>query len=236
MTDTLTPRTAPATRTGQPTFTTKYHWIHRAQRTSADRLQTAVSGLYPGERTRATALARWTHGFVTELSGHHEVEDLIFLPALAGRVPDHAIHDERLTADHERLDQVLDQLAVMVDELADPHAAFAPAHSHAVALATELRDHLHAHLDYEDRHILPLFEQHFTREEYETIDERAVDHLPRRTMAFTVPWLVDTLSDHERQEIWPMTPLSLRALWHLTRRAYTRRTEVAFGPRSPVVL
>jgi hypothetical protein len=206
---------------------TLYHLIHRAMRQTADQFATAVATLGHADRARATELEWWWKGFSAELHNHHTIEDEIFFPALAAKVPVFAAYEAGLAGDHAHLDQVMRGLDEVMPRL--QRGSWAALHTRAVELSTELARFLHEHLTVEDEDVLPLFVRHFTADEYKELDEKALKHAPMKQMFFNVPWAVSTLTDDERTDLLAALPRPISIIWSLTRRRYTRRTQLAFG-------
>jgi hemerythrin-like domain-containing protein len=211
---------------------TFYRLVHRSMRTSSRQLHAALSELGEADTDRIRALSRWFDGFAGELLTHHRVEDQIFFPALASRVPTY-IDDSagEVAVEHHDLDVLIERITVSLRELAAGRG-WPCALAETIADAAALRDLLEHHLDFEDADILPLFESRFTAEEYQALEDRAVADTAKKQMLFTVPWFVSHLDDDERAYIFGTVPAALRIVWRVTRRGYARRAAVAFG--SPV--
>src|SRR5262245_28120283 len=93
------PRRADSPRRGgphHPPDLTMFTLVHRAMRRDADRLARAVTGLGDGDAARARALRRWYGGYRAELTGHHRIEDELWFPLLAERVPTYGEHTDRI--------------------------------------------------------------------------------------------------------------------------------------------
>ena len=208
---------------------TMYYRIHAAMTSSGERLADAVACLRPGERRRAGALAKWFAGFGGELRAHHEVEDEVFFPALAARLQGFDDDEAKLAADHVELDHLIDAMGTALTRLANPRLGWVSVQEEAERLADGLRDHLAAHLAYENEEILPLFARHFTAEEYEALDAQAVEHVSLRQMVFTLPWLMAGLDDEAQAELRAEAPKPLVLLWKASRRRYARLDALAFG-------
>jgi hypothetical protein len=210
----------------------RYRMVHETLRTSDDQLVAGVAGLSAGDRRRARALRRWFAGYAGELRSHHAVEDELFFPAIAARVPAYTSdYAELLTGDHHRIDDVVAALGMALDRLATgtDASAWALAHEEALAHAVALRDLLLDHLEIEDRDILPLFERHMTAAEYDELDQGAVSRIAFRQLFFTVPWWVATIDPAAVPGELAGAPIPLRAIWRLTRRRHARLTRRAFG-------
>ena len=205
-----------------------YHQIHRAIRASAHQLGAAVRAVAPTDRRRAQALAWWFDGFAGELHGHHTVEDEVFFPALAERVPTYGDHSAELTADHDELEAMLPELRALLHQMARGER-FDVAREQAVLLADGLARHLEEHLGVEDSDILPLFERHFSKSEYEGLVEQALKRMKFGQLPWTIPWLVSNLTPDEYREVLDGAPGMMRLLWRLTRGRYARRASLALG-------
>jgi hemerythrin-like domain-containing protein len=208
-----------------------YFQIHRAMRVSARRLRDAVAGVERGDRRRAAAIAGWFDGFAGELRAHHLIEDDIFFPALAERVPTYADHGDGLAADHVRLEELLEELSTVLHRLGGD-GDWLDTVSAAGTLTEELASHLEEHLAVEDDDILPLFERHFTAAEYDAMHQQAIKRVSFGQLAFTVPWIAAHLEPEELQQLMGTAPLPLKVLWYATRGRYARRTAYALGEPS----
>jgi hypothetical protein len=208
---------------------TRYLLAHEAMRRSARELAHALNHLDPADRRRARALRWWCDGFIGELHAHHTVEDELFFPALAARVPTFAEeHDAALATEHEELDAVMTALQAAVRGLADG-VDVAGHLTAATARAEELSAFLDHHLGIEDDDVLPLFARHFTGEEYERLDDQALKSIGPRQLLFTVPWAVCAGDPDTQAQVLADAPPPVRAIWVLTRRRYVRRTALAMG-------
>ena len=172
------PREAPvpATSPAVPDLT-RYRLIHKALRTTDDRLVAALAATAPTDLDRARAIERWFADYVGELTHHHAVEDEIFFPALAARVPSHAQLAPSIDVDHHRTDELLAAASAPRSARWTGGGPPPSRDGEALVLAGELRDLLDAHLDLEDADVLPLFERHFSKAEYDAMDEAALKSL-----------------------------------------------------------
>lgn len=224
--------TIPATgeRAGIPDLTT-YRQVHRAMRVANEQLVVALTDIDSGDIRRAEALRRWFVGYSGELLAHHGIEDDLFFPALAERVPASARHATVLDDDHHRLDVLIDALRVALGRMSggtpDRHEQL-----EALTLATELRDLMARHLDTEDVHLLPMFERHFTADEYATLDAEALKRINVRQALFTVPWWMATAEPEAAARTLLEAPLPLKVIYRLTRGRYAALVQRAFHPAS----
>jgi hypothetical protein len=210
-----------------------YLAIHRAMRASADQLHAAATDLAPGDTARVGALGWWFKGLAGELRTHHHIEDEIFFPALAARVPTYADHADEVVRDHTELGVLMNRITEQLGALAEG-TSWVPTQQTVVDAAADLRDLLYRHLGLEDDDIVPLFGRHFSRAEYDAMHESALKQSGLKQLAFTVPWIVSHLDGEERARTLAEAPLPMRLLWRVTRRGYARRAAYALGTGAPL--
>lgn len=222
--------TSPSTASGSPPDLTSYRGIHATIRRANDQLVAGIDNLSPiiSDRPTAAALGRWFNGYRGELHSHHVIEDVIFFPALAERVPSFDEYAVGLDADHHRLDELLDAVGRGLERL-QADEDWADARCATIAAAVELRDLMASHLEVEDRDILPMFERHFGAEEYLELDKLALANVDVRQALFAVPWFMATAPSDARAHTWGHAPLALKVVFFATRRRYARLELAAFG-------
>ena len=202
--------------------------VHQAMRVSNQQLVVALSEISALDKARASALRRWFEGYVDELRTHHHIEDDICFPALAERVPGFGDHSDTLAGEHHHLDEVLDTLEACLARMAGFDGNEADR-VQALALAVELRDFLLDHLHFEDTDVLPLFERHFTVDQYEELDRRVMKEVSPRQALFTAPWFMGTVDAETAAETLRVAPLPLKVVYRLGRKRYARLVRAAFG-------
>jgi hypothetical protein len=208
----------------------QYRAMHSAIRTSNERLVVGLTDLRRSARhPAAIALQKWFRGYREELRGHHRIEDTIFFPALAARIPSYADYSPTLDADHHRLDELVDLVSESLEALASAGSTWDHDHAIAVARAVELRDLMAEHLDFEDREILPMFERHFSTEEYAALDAQARRTVSMKHAVFFVPWFMTSVDASVAAAALADAPIPLKVIHRLTRRSYRRLVAEAFG-------
>lgn len=205
-----------------------YYMIHAAMRRGSRQLASAIASLAEGDIARAEDIRWYSEGLVHELHAHHTIEDDLFFPALAARVPAFADYESTLADDHVHLAEVMSALTDAVRGLADGQP-WETSHPVAVEQSAELADLLDRHLATEDDDVLPLFERHFDAEEYHRLDQQAVKRTGLRQLLFTVPWAVTTAEPDAAAHALEHGPAVLRIVWRVTRRRYVRRAARALG-------
>jgi hemerythrin-like domain-containing protein len=207
-----------------------YYTIHAAMRRGSSQLAAAIAGLAEGDVARAKHVRWYSDGLTRELHVHHTIEDDLFFPALAERVPAFADYDATLADDHVHLTKVVAALTGAVRGLAGGQH-WELHHAVAVKQSAELADLLDRHLALEDDDVLPLFERHFTSEEYHQLEQQAVKRTGLRQLLFTVPWAVTTADPDPDAAAHALEqgPAVLRIVWRVTGRRYVRRAAKALG-------
>lgn len=206
---------------------TSYRAVHAALRLAPHRLAGAARTLDPHDHRRVKALGRYWRGFAGEVLAHHTVEDDNMFPALVEKVPVAAEMIERTDAEHHRLDELM---AACSDAVERATHGSARASSDLAGCFEALAAHMDDHLDFEDADILPLFERHFTAEEYSVLEDAAMKSLGIGAQAaFTVPFIAASVDPDTRDQIFGTAPGAFRVLYRLTRGRHARLDARVFG-------
>lgn len=206
-----------------------YRLVHRLLRQGARRLAEGASELDLADRHQLRAFAKYWNGYAGELLHHHTVEDRIMFPELEAKVSGGRAALAAIDGDHHDLDVLMVEIGREVARVTRGRGI-----SRLEALLWELTDHLDEHLDVEDRDLLPLFAEHFSGEEYATMEARIHDEVSLGTQAlFTVPFIMAGATDEERAMLLDHAPAPLKAVHRMTRRSHQRLCATAF-PRTPV--
>lgn len=120
---------------------------HHGFRRDLGRFQTALGHVARGDTARAPALREEWGRFVASLHGHHQAEDAGIFPSIAGQNAGAATVIDQLSADHRRIDPLLERGTVAFAEL--------PNARPAVAVVEELAALLGPHLATEEREVIP---------------------------------------------------------------------------------
>ncbi|HWJ61806.1 MAG TPA: hemerythrin domain-containing protein [Acidimicrobiales bacterium] len=212
--------------------TTTYLLVHRALRTSSRRLAEVTAAYDRQDPRRTRSLVRWCEGFIEEIHCHHTIEDEAMFPALVARAPEAAELIARTDADHAQMDGIMVRLAAGLELLRSGGSA---RELHLAAL--ELADLLDAHLAFEDEFVIPMFERSFTAEEYQRLDEEAMEILGISKQAlFTVPFVLSQATDEEFEQAWDTAPAPFKVLYLASRGRYRRMTDRALGTTPARVL
>ena len=133
---------------GSASMATALLMSHHGFRRDLARFAIALPRVLAGDRSKAEALAAEWKRFHDTLHGHHNAEDQGLFPHVAAQHAELAAVIAGLTADHRRIDPLLDQ----GDEAFADIGAKA---GNAAAVVTELATLLDAHLATEEAHVVP---------------------------------------------------------------------------------
>lgn len=131
---------------GSASMATMFMMSHHAFRRDLGRFAKALRSL-GGDATRAAALREeWTK-FHGALHGHHQVEDTGMFPNMRQQHPEQATVIDGLSADHRKIDPLL--------ERGDAAFAKLPDATEALAIVAELTQLLTPHLATEEAELIP---------------------------------------------------------------------------------
>src|SRR5690606_18271490 len=109
------------------------------------------------------------------LEHHHTCEDRDLWPMIVSRAPHLEPTLDGLTAEHERLQEALDDLAALDVEVGDPAAR---------TLAVRVRDLVHEHLDHEEPVLLPALDCEVSDADWAAFSRRTVASSPQDGLPF----------------------------------------------------
>ena len=185
--------------------------VHRMFRREYRLASVLVRGVAAGDRTRAAVVAAHLSELTAMLHHHHQGEDDLVWPRLHARTPISSELVHRMESQHGQVGGLLGQL----DELLPAWAA-EPGLGQRESLAETLdalAPALEAHLDEEEREILPLVEQHLTAAEWNELGERAVAAIPKARMLVLLGYILEGTSPSERQTMLGVLPPPVRLIY-----------------------
>jgi iron-sulfur cluster repair protein YtfE (RIC family) len=202
--------------------------IHNVFRRIFGDLPGLVRAVTPGDAVRAGVLADLYAEIATALHHHHATEDELLWPTLLDRVEVERGFVLCAEEQHERVHELLEH-------------GTAQAGAFRVGPTTKLRDEFAAtieelfaalseHLADEERHILPLVEQHLTVAEWDELGERGRASIPKDRLLIQLGWILDCIPALDRREFLRSMPLPARILWPLIgRRSFAAEKRKVYG-------
>ncbi|WP_051761033.1 hemerythrin domain-containing protein [Herbidospora cretacea] len=192
--------------------------FHRGLRRDFGRLAEALDRCPPGDTARRALIDEHTGMQLRALHHHHSDEDANIWPLLRTLAPEAADVLDRLEADHQEMDEVIERLT-------------GPRRQAPVQAADlrRLHDLLNTHLDLEESRVVPLIRAHISAEWWEQAG-KSVSKSHGRDLPMIAAWTVDAASEEQRAHIFATAPLAMRVLYRLAwRRVYERRVAQVFG-------
>jgi hemerythrin HHE cation binding domain-containing protein len=202
---------------------------HKCMRREYDRL--AEAACHPRDVGHQALIEEHIAVTLSVLHHHHAEEDRWLWPTLRKRAPAATPELDRLEAQHTQLDPLI----------ATAGDTSRPLPMRATVLA-ELQRAINAHLDEEERLILPLSSAHISAEEWDAFGERALASIPRRYMPIVLGWVSSEATSQEWAPVRQMLPRLVRllaeAFWIPTyakrrRRLYPESVEAAVEVLGP---
>lgn len=203
---------------------------HECFRRDFARLRALLASDADFDEARQAQLAEHWAGLSAVLAHHHENEDRAIFPRVAARFPAAAVALRELAKEHERLDQLLDRAAVAVTRVLAPEDRQA-----AAALAGELEALVGAHLDAEERELVPLLARCYTRAEWAGMELATTRELEASGLfPFLLPWIAEGMPPEMVEVALDGFGEDARAAYHGEwLGAYARRCAALWAAESP---
>jgi hemerythrin-like domain-containing protein len=185
--------------------------VHRTFRAAYDESARLVEAEVNPSPERVTFLADHVELGLTLLHGHHHSEDEVLWPSLLTRAPDEAEMIQRVADQHQ-------EVAGAIEGTEQALAAWraTPGATEREALAGSLR-HLNvvlqAHLDDEERLVVPLAARTLTQEEWNAVGEHSRGSIPKDKLFIAFGMLLEPLSDVDRAYMLSEVPMPVKLLW-----------------------
>ncbi|ROO86605.1 hemerythrin HHE cation binding domain-containing protein [Actinocorallia herbida] len=195
--------------------------VHRAFRREFRILAELLRAVPAGDLARAAVVAEHARLALAGLSLHHGSEDDLLWPLLLERAAPSAELIGRMEAQHGEAESLITRIE---PALARWEAEARPAAGEEVAvLMGELATTLLAHLDEEERSVLPLAARCLTQEEWASIGQAGVAKMTKAELPIMFGMVMEDATPEERRALLGGLPLPVRLLlrtWGA--RAYRR--------------
>ncbi len=146
---------------------TEMYAIHDCLRAEFSRLPGLVEAVAPGDSARAGVVGGHVMVMTSVLHAHHEGEDELVWPVLQVRSPEHVQLVEEMTEQHGQMVTAIDR----AQEQAQAWMADAGEDGRAALMTTlaGLNEDMVAHLEMEEREVVPLISRDMTQDEYAAV-------------------------------------------------------------------
>jgi len=178
--------------------------IHRAFRREFRAIPALIRDVTPGDTTRSAIVADHASHLLMFLDVHHRGEDELLWPVLLERVDLHADLVHRIAAQHEVVAALVAKASQQLPEwTAEPSRI---AGESLAAVIDDLARALFAHLDEEERQILPLVAAHLSVEEWSRLGAHGRSQVtsPKQHMQVLGAILEDASPDERASMFAPM--------------------------------
>ncbi len=207
--------------------------VHRAFRNELHNMPALIAAVDAGDARRAAVVAAHLNFIVLVLHHHHGAEDDLVWPKLHDRAP---MHD----ADITRMEDEHHAIAASVDATREAGAEWATTGDSVAAerfreAASKLTELVDAHLDDEERDVVPLIEEYLTPAEWAKAIARGAAILrthPR--LGLTIAgFVLEGIPADDQRRFLAGVPAPARVLWRLAgTRIYEGYRAKLYGPRT----
>ncbi|GAA2335884.1 hemerythrin domain-containing protein [Dactylosporangium salmoneum] len=182
--------------------------IHRVFRRELAAIPALVRATTPGDTARAGVIGAHADFVLGFLHAHHSGEDELLWPLLLQRAAPSAELVRTMQAQHHGVEEATEATR---DALrAWTAAPDRPAADRLAGLVERLREALVAHLDLEEREILPLVSRHVSAAEWAALAEHGKNATPRRQLPLVFGALLEDASADERAGLLAAVPAPIR--------------------------
>jgi hemerythrin-like domain-containing protein len=199
---------------GTASIATALMMSHHGFRRDLARFARALEKIATGDTSKVEALREEWKSFHWTLHGHHDSEDHGVFPSIAGQHESARATIEHLSADHRRIDPVL--------ERGDAAFAALPKTDEAATVVRELKELLDPHLATEERELIP-----FLR------DTKTFPPPPNEEAAAMYAqgfaWSMQGIASEVLDKVYAMLPEHLCVRISAARAAFDARCERVWG-------
>lgn len=179
--------------------------------------------------SRAAVLSRHAVLLLDALHLHHSGEDELLWPKLVDRCRPDAELVHRMQGQHERVELHTERLRSMLPRW---QTEARPAVGAELAATVDaLRAELLAHLDEEERHVLPLAAAHVSQQEWDELGEHDIAKMSRSQLPLLFGMILEEADPEETAALYAGVPAPLRLLTRLVflprYRRYVKRVRGA---------
>ncbi|MDT5011278.1 MAG: hypothetical protein QOH57_2895 [Mycobacterium sp.] len=188
--------------------------VHRVFRIELHGVPELINGVNAGDAKRAAVVNAHLRFLVAVLHHHHAAEDDLIWPKLHARMPLHARAICRMEDAHRAIAASADTVLTAGSVWAKTGAPSAAQQRMAI---DDLIGRVDAHLDDEERDVVPLIEECITAPEWKKASARGASFLrthPRLGLVLA-GYIFEGASDDDKQRFLAGTPLAARVMWHL---------------------
>jgi hemerythrin-like domain-containing protein len=188
--------------------------VHRVFRREFRILPALIRAATPGDTARAEVVGSHLANVAGALHHHHEAEDELLWPVMLDRVGLRTDLVHRMEAQHERLGGLLTR----IDDLTARWraAAAADVRDELAEMLAQASVALDEHLADEERELLPLVSEHVTQAEWDALNEKGREAIPKNRLALVfIGAILEEADPRETKKFLAELPAPARLLWRL---------------------
>jgi hemerythrin-like domain-containing protein len=186
--------------------------VHRTLRTTFNESARLIRGTSDPTPERVAFLADHVSLALDLLHIHHHGEDELLWPVLVERAPAEAEMVRRVADQHTEVEEAVEQARSLVaDWRSRPDAGRRDALADALEQLTVT---LSAHLDEEERLVVPLAAVTMTQDEWNALGEHARAAIPQEKIFLVFGMLLEPLDEGDRAFMLEPMPPEVRELWN----------------------
>lgn len=203
--------------------------IHRIFRTSFAEIAALVPDIEPMDTRQVQAVAAHLSFMLDGLSAHHSTEDDLVWPVLHERARPSTALVERMEEQHAGIHHGLEEVrrrGASWSGRPSPESA-----AELAAAITDLLEGLAAHLDEEERDVVPLIAANVSEEEWATVGRTAFDKFTPEQRFIALGQMLEVATPAEAAAMLATLPAPVKILWALLgKRRYRRYVAAVRAP------
>lgn len=204
--------------------------LHRFFLWAYDEAPGLVRSTDTGDTVRAAYVGEVLGNFDGVLHVHHEGEDLLMYPQLAGRAPGCALHVAQMLEHHRQVRQRLERIEPVRRrwmETADAAAGEELAEGYE-----DLSALLKVHLRREVTEVMPVVDRVLSEKEMSAVGQHGIAQFDKKFLVGYLGMVLATNPPEDRMELFKETPAPVRLAYRLVgRRMYRRQYSTLFPGR-----
>lgn len=204
--------------------------IHRFFLWAYDEAPGLVRSTASGDATRAAYVGDVLGNFDRTLHIHHEGEDLLMYPQLAGRALGCALHIAQMLEHHRQVTERINLIEPVRRRWME--TADAGTREELAERYEELSTLLKVHLRREVTEVMPVVDRVLSEKEMNAVGQHGIDQFDKRFLVSYLGMVLATNPPQDRRELFKEIPAPVRLAYRVVgRRMYRRQYSTLFPGR-----
>ena len=185
--------------------------VHQALRDSLGAAPLLVGGIDPSDADPCALIGDYYENVLAFLAVHHHGEELLMFPLLRDRCPEQVRAIDRVSAQHHDVDGAVAEAQDLL--AAWPRESGTEIHGRLGRSLQDLGSTLAAHLDDEEREMLPLCADNLSMEEWGALPAHAMANFTGNKHWLILGLVFEQMTPRQRQDILDHMPAPPREMW-----------------------